>query len=151
MQGNSSDSSEAERAGEVAAAISTGAVKLLREYTGRGPTKTRTYINSDYIAIVMADILTKGERSLIADGRSELVLTTRKAYQETMKPALIELVESLSGRKVLAFVSDNHLDPDMAVEGFVLEPEQEDDRKHKVEHLIVGEPASDGASSDGAS
>jgi hypothetical protein len=43
-------------------------------------------------------------------------------------------------------VSDNHLDPDMAVEGFVLEPEQEDDRRHKVGHLTVGEPATDGAS-----
>jgi uncharacterized protein YbcI len=141
MEGNSSDAVESERKGAIAAAISTGAVKLLREYTGRGPTKTRTYINSDYIAIVMVDILTKGERSLIADGRSELVLTTRKAYQDTMKPALIGLVEDHTGRKVAAFLSDNHLDPDIAVEGFVLEPENDDDRPHKIEHLTVADGA----------
>jgi uncharacterized protein YbcI len=139
MRGNSSDSVETEQKGEIAAAISTGAVKLLRDYTGRGPTKTRTYINHDFVAVVMADILTKGERSLIADGRSELVLTTRKAYQQTMKPALIELVEAITSRQVIAFLSDNHLDPDIAVEGFVLAPEREDDRPQAVEHLTASD------------
>jgi uncharacterized protein YbcI len=31
-------------------------------------------------------------------------------------------VERLSGRKVIGFMSDNHIDPDLAVEVFVLEP-----------------------------
>jgi hypothetical protein len=30
-------------------------------------------------------------------------------------------VEEITGRKVIAFLSDNHLDPDIAVESFVLE------------------------------
>jgi hypothetical protein len=31
-------------------------------------------------------------------------------------------VEALTGRKVIAFMSDNHVEPDMAVEIFVVEP-----------------------------
>jgi hypothetical protein len=52
------------------------------------------------------------------------VLAARKAYQETMQPALVELVETKTARKVLAALSDNHLDldPDIAVESFILEP-----------------------------
>jgi uncharacterized protein YbcI len=117
----SNNSTDTEQSGRIAAAISNGVVKLLRDYTGRGPTKTRTYINSDYIAVVMYDTLTKGERSLVDDGRRELVLSARKAYQQTMRPALIALVEQLAERKVIAFLSDNHLDPDVAVESFILE------------------------------
>jgi uncharacterized protein YbcI len=121
MTGSSSSSPDTEHSGRVAAAISNGVVKLLRDYTGRGPTKTRTYINSDYIAVVMFDTLTKGERSLVDDGRSELVLSARKAYQQTMHGDLVELVERLTERRVVAFLSDNHLDPDVAVESFILE------------------------------
>jgi uncharacterized protein YbcI len=121
MSGSPSDTLNGERSGEIASTISNGAVKLLREYTGRGPTKARTYMDGDYIAIVMSDILTTGERSLVEDGRSELVLATRKAYQYTMRAELIELVEKATERKVVAFLSDNHLDPDIAVESFILE------------------------------
>ena len=35
---------------------------------------------------------------------------------------MIAAVERLSGRSVYAFLSDNHIDPDIAVETFVLAP-----------------------------
>jgi uncharacterized protein YbcI len=107
--------------GELSAAISNGVVRLLREYTGRGPTKARTYMKDDLVSVVLEDSLTKGERSLVQDGESALVLAARKAYQRTMQRDLISLVEQLTGRKVIAFLSDNHLEPDVAVESFVLE------------------------------
>jgi uncharacterized protein YbcI len=102
-------------------------VRLLSEYTGRGPTKARTYINEDLISIVLQDTLTKGEQSLVRDGNVEIVLASRKAYQNTMRSDLVELVEKLTGRKVLAFLSDNHLEPDVAVESFVLTPHADGD------------------------
>jgi len=105
------------------AAISNAVVRLLAEYTGRGPTKARTYINDDYIAVVLQDTLTKGERSLVRDGKTELVLATRKAYQQTMSRDLIAAVEQLTGRTVHAFLSDNRTDPDVAIESFVLAPQ----------------------------
>ena len=50
------------------------------------------------------------------DGRTALVLQTRKAYQDTMGADLIAGVEGITGRKVDAFMSDNHIDPDVAVD-----------------------------------
>ncbi len=105
------------------AAISNAVVRLLAEYTGRGPTKARTYINDDYIAVVLQDTLTKGERSLVRDGKTELVLAVRKAYQQTMAQDLIAVIEQHTGRTVFAFLSDNHADPDVAIESFLLAPQ----------------------------
>ena len=110
----------------VSADISRGAVQLIREYTGRGPTKARTIINHEMVAIVLADTLTKGERSLVARGREDHVLETRRSYQSVMRDDLIALVETNTGRKVQAMLSDNHIDPDIAVEFFVLEAAGQD-------------------------
>ncbi|HTA13888.1 MAG TPA: DUF2294 domain-containing protein [Solirubrobacteraceae bacterium] len=108
--------------GSISSAISGAVVQLMREYTGRGPTKSRTYIDENLITVVLQDTLTMGERSLVRDGEADLVLTSRRAFQRTMSSQLIAAVEEHSGRKVLAFLSDNHLDPDVAVECFVLVP-----------------------------
>jgi uncharacterized protein YbcI len=104
----------------MASAISNVLVRLLSEYTGRGPTQARTYINENLITIVLQDTLTKGELSLVRNGETGLVLANRKAYQNAMGPDLIASIEEISGRKVLAFLSANHIDPDYAVESFVL-------------------------------
>lgn len=104
------------------AAISNATVRLLAEYTGRGPTKARAYIHEDFIAVVVQDAMTKGERSLVRDGQTELVLSTRKAYQRTMRDELVATVEQITGRTVHAFLSDNHADPDVGIECFVLAP-----------------------------
>jgi uncharacterized protein YbcI len=112
--------------GSIAADISNAVVRVLSEYTGRGPTRARTHIDDELICVVMRDTLTKGERSLVANGKVELVLAARKGYQEAMKADLVGAVERISGRKVLAFLSDNHIEPDIGVETFVLEPQDDD-------------------------
>ena len=111
--------------GAMAAAIARSTVQLLSEYTGRGPTKARAYIAPDLITVVLRDTLNHGERSLLREGKHELVLAVRRAYQETMGPSLIEAIERHSGQQVLAFLSDTHLDPDIAVESFVMAGEAE--------------------------
>jgi uncharacterized protein YbcI len=107
--------------GERAAAISNLVVKLVSEYTGRGPTKARTYLNDDVITVVLQEMLTKAEQSLVRDGQSELVLRTRLAFQQTMRDDFVQGVEGITGAKVRAFLSSNHMDPDIAVETFILE------------------------------
>jgi len=106
----------------VSAEISSGAVQLLREHTGRGPTKARTVISKDTVAIVLGETLTKGERNFVAKGERQHVLNTRDLLQQSMRDDWIQLVEGLSGRTVEAFLSDDHIDPDCAVEFFVLQP-----------------------------
>jgi uncharacterized protein YbcI len=111
--------------GSVQAEISNAIVQLLREYTGRGPTRARTTISGDLVVCMLADTLTKGELSLVKDGHEELVLTTRKAYQNTMRTDIVAAVERITSRKAMAFMSDNHIDPDYAVEVVILEPDHD--------------------------
>jgi uncharacterized protein YbcI len=108
----------------IAARISNHVVQTMSAYTGRGPTKAWTSINKDLISVVLRDTLTKGERSLVDGDQGQLVIDMRKAYQNTMRDDLIVGIEQISGRKVIAFLSDNHIDPDIAVESFVLEPHE---------------------------
>jgi uncharacterized protein YbcI len=103
--------------------ISRRSVQLLREYTGRGPTKARTVIDHDSVMIVLEDTLTKGERKLAELGKAEHVLRTRHQFQIVMRDDLIQVVEQQTGRRVIAFLSDNHIDPDAAAEVFLLEPD----------------------------
>jgi uncharacterized protein YbcI len=104
------------------AMISTSAVRLMHEYTGRGPTKAKTLINEDVVTVLLADTLTKGERRLVDTGRSDRVLQLRHDYQMIMRDELVGIVERQLHRNVIAFMSQNHIDPDLAVEVFVLEP-----------------------------
>jgi uncharacterized protein YbcI len=102
--------------------ISRSAVQLIREYTGRGPTRARTTINTDSVMIALGDTLTKGERKLAEAGKADHVLQTRHQFQAVMRDELVHVVEQETGRKVIAFMSDNHIDPDIGAEVFVLEP-----------------------------
>ena len=112
--------------GHLLAAISNAVVHCTREYTGRGPTKARTTIGDDIIVTRVEDTLTKGERSLADSGKGDMVLDIRRCFQATMREQLVAEVEKLTGRKVIAFMSDNHIEPAMGVEIFVLQPSEAD-------------------------
>jgi uncharacterized protein YbcI len=104
------------------AMISTSVVRLFREHTGRGPTKAKTMIKDEVVTVLLADTLTPGERNLVENGRADRVLQLRQDYQTVMQDDLVAVVERQLDRKVIAFMSQNHIDPDLAVEVFVLEP-----------------------------
>jgi uncharacterized protein YbcI len=109
--------------GSAAAAISDTVVRLMSEYTGRGPTKAKTVIGRDVITVLLQDTLTKGERRLADAGKAEIVLRMRQEFQRTMREDLVTATEMILERKVIAFMSDNHIEPDMAAEVFVLAPQ----------------------------
>lgn len=118
--------------GLLANSISNAVVKLFAEYLGRGPTKARTVVSRDLISVVLEDTVTKAEHSLIERGRKEIVLEMRRALQVTMREPLVEAVESLSGRRVIAFLSDHQTEPDFAIANFVLEPLVHDPRDDRL-------------------
>jgi uncharacterized protein YbcI len=97
-------------------------VRLLSQYTGRGPTRARTFFNDDMVTVVLQDTLTKAEITLVGNNRRELVLLTRTTFQEVMGDDLIGGIEEITGRTVTAFLSANHIDPDIAIETFILAP-----------------------------
>lgn len=111
--------------GTAANAISTEIVRILHEYTGRGPTKARTVIGRDVVTVVLQDTLTRAERNLVTADKADLVLHMRQEFQRAMREEMVASVEMNMERRVAAFMSANHIDPDMGVEVFVLEPQPE--------------------------
>jgi uncharacterized protein YbcI len=116
--------------GMVANAISNATVRIVSEYTGRGPTKAKTVISHDAVIVLMEDTMTKAEHALVTAGKADMVLQIRQQLQRTMREDLIAAVEMNMERKVVAFMSDNHIDPDMAAEVFVLEPQPQRDEEN---------------------
>jgi uncharacterized protein YbcI len=108
--------------GPLAAAISNTVVKALARTTGRGPTKAKTTLGDNAVFVVLQDSLTVGEQTLSAGGEGAAVLDLRRRWQRIMEADVSREIEALMGRKVIGFMSDNHIDPDLAVEVFVLEP-----------------------------
>jgi uncharacterized protein YbcI len=102
--------------------ISDAIVRLFAVRTGHGATRAWTTLGENLIVCVLQNVLSKGEQSLVQHGERDAVLTTRSAYQEMIEGDAVSAVEEISGRSVSAFMSANHLEPDLAVEIFVLEP-----------------------------
>jgi uncharacterized protein YbcI len=108
--------------GEVLAAISTGLVRLHSRYYGKGPTKAKTYLVNDTVICLLRGGFTTVERTLIDEGNVNAVYEIRRSFQRAMEDHFTAVVEDAMGRKVIAYMSQIHQDPDMAVEIFVLEP-----------------------------
>jgi len=115
-----SDETDRSAQGSVAASVSTRLVQLVAEYCGRGPSKARTVVGSDYILVLFAETLTRWEHRLIATGHREQVLALRRALYDAMRPEAVSAVRDLVGRDVTCFLADSETDPDVSVAVFVL-------------------------------
>ena len=108
--------------GQLVAAISRAVVRELAKTTGRGPTKAKTTLGENAVFVVLQDTLTPGERNLVEAGQSQAVLDLRRLWQSVMRTSCSRQIEELTGRQVIGFMSDNHIDPDIAVEVFIPHP-----------------------------
>ena len=115
-----SDPNQQLTGGPLRVAISNAVSQVLVDYTGRGPEKVRTTIDADTVVCMFHGNLNRAERKLVDSGRGDLVLQVRHNFQEAMRSDLVDAVSGLTGRAVVAFMSTNHLDPDLGVELFVL-------------------------------
>ena len=106
--------------GATAAAISEAIVGLLRERTGRGPTKARTALSSDLAIVTLGDCRTVAERTLAAEGHHALATQFRAALHAGMRDEAIAAVEAITGRQVAAYLTNQQHDPDLAVIAFHL-------------------------------
>ncbi len=108
--------------GELNAAVTREIVRIHTAAIGRGPKKSYSFHNGDTLITVMLEVLTRAERNLVSFGEGDTVLAVRRLSHRAMAAEMKAEVERLTGRKVVAFMSDNHLDPDMAIEVFILDP-----------------------------
>jgi uncharacterized protein YbcI len=109
------------KGGELNAALTSAVVGIYRTHLGRGPSSASSFHEHDVVTVIMRDVMTPVEMSLSRSGKGQAVTDMRHLYQETMEIDFKAAVERLTGRKVVAFISGNHVDPDIAVEMFILD------------------------------
>ena len=107
--------------GEMRTAISDGLVALLKEFYGRGPDRTKTYISGDLVVCLLRGGFTRVEQTLLDGGHGQEVINQRMAFQNVMRERFEQVVEDATGRKVIGFMSGNQQAPDMICEIFILE------------------------------
>ncbi len=123
MEQFTSDESHVRLAGgRLLAQISTSIVAMLREHYGRGPMKAKTYVMDDVILVVMRGSgFTALEQTHMDSGQPDEVVAMREQFQELMAKRYKDTIEELTGRTVIAFLSQAHVDPDITVEMFVVD------------------------------
>jgi uncharacterized protein YbcI len=122
MELSSSPDPPADRA-TVAADISREIARLHARLFGRGPTRAKTFVYDEFALCVLEDILTPAERTLVGVDNAEQVRATRNAFQDAVGPDFITIVEEATGRRVRAYVSQIHVEPDLVAELFLFEPD----------------------------
>jgi uncharacterized protein YbcI len=104
-------------------AVTDAMVGLHERYHHRVPVTAKTLLlGDDLIACVLGGVYTDVEKTMIELQRTTIVQETRSAFQSAMQHKFIAAVESLSGRDVLAFISNHHVGPDMEIGLFMLKP-----------------------------
>jgi uncharacterized protein YbcI len=107
--------------GELNAAITREVVRIHTASLGRGPRKSFSFYNGNVVVSVLHEGLSRAERTLVDAGDAEAVRAMRKSLRMAISDDLRESVEELTGREVVALLSDNHVDPDVAIEIFILD------------------------------
>ncbi len=118
----SSDEGRPLAGGNLLAAISTAIVGILADHYGRGPMRAKTYVLDDIIVVVMRGSgFTALEQTIMDSGQPERVIEMREDFQRVMKDRYSETIKELTGRNVVAFLSQAHVEPDLTLEIFFID------------------------------
>src|SRR3954471_18542840 len=108
--------------GQLLAAISNRIVAIIREHYGRGPMKAKTYVMDDVVLVVMRGSgFTPLEQTIIDDDGADRVVAMRHDFQRVMADRYRETIKDLTGRNVVAFLSQAHVEPDVTIEIFLVD------------------------------
>jgi uncharacterized protein YbcI len=102
--------------------ISNAAVALHRDHFGRGPGAAKSHVTDGVVICVLTDVFTPVERTLIDAGEADHVRKTRAIHQVALEETYKQRMAEVIGRPVTAYMSTIHIDPDIAVEVFLLGP-----------------------------
>ncbi len=96
--------------GQIEAEISEAIIKFEKDYMGRGPLETKTFIIDDMVLVRLKGVLTKAEHQLAApeqvDSGRKLIKQVRIALLEKGRPLLESVIESITERKVKSLHTD---------------------------------------------
>jgi uncharacterized protein YbcI len=108
---------------QMLAAITEAMVAFHQRYHHRKPVTAKSLLlGDDLIACVMGGVYTDVEKTMIEIQKTTIVQETRNAFQDAMQDKFINAVQDLAGRRVLAFISNHHVGPDIEIELFFLAP-----------------------------
>lgn len=96
--------------GQVEAEISEAVIRFEKEYMGRGPLETKTYIIDDMVLVRLKGVLTQAEHQLAkASGETrgrELIKQVRIELIEKGRPLLEAVIQSIVNRPVKSLHMD---------------------------------------------
>jgi uncharacterized protein YbcI len=109
--------------GLLSSQISREIVRVHARLYGRGPTRAKTFLGDDYALCILEDVFTRAEHTLIGAGNAQQVRANRLAFQDAVGAEFTAIVEGVTARRVKAFVSQIHIESNLAVELFLFEPD----------------------------
>ena len=108
-------------AGQLDPALANAIVQIQTEHLDLAPAHATAFHHSNIVVVVMDRVLTNAEKLLAQNGSYADVAEVRHLFQQEMESDFRAAVERLTGRKVIAFMSANNLEPDLAAEIFILD------------------------------
>jgi len=96
--------------GEIEAAVCEGIARFEQDYMGRGPKDIHAYLINDLLVVRLKGVLTVAEQQLVAalpaeKGR-DLLKQVRVHLVETARPVMEEMIEKITGVKVVTLHHD---------------------------------------------
>ena len=96
--------------GQLEVEISEAVIKFEKEYMGRGPDETKSYIIDDMILVRLKGVLTPAEKQLAKTGEyrddKALIKQVRIRLLEKARVLLETLIQDIAGRKVISLHTD---------------------------------------------
>ena len=108
--------------GPAAMAICNAITRALKRTSGKGPTKVKAYSTPDHVAVVVQDMLTPLERTLLEDGHEELVSEARQVITGRVANECRATIEQATGRRVVGWQTDVNPSADRAFTLIQLQP-----------------------------
>jgi uncharacterized protein YbcI len=105
--------------GNLVSEITNRIVALMRGHYRPGPIKTKTYILDNLSVFVLTDGLTAVERTTMEGAARPNECSRCAATSGGWWKSLGKMIEALTGRKLLAFLSQVHVEPDLTIGMFV--------------------------------
>ena len=107
--------------GDIRSGLSNTLVALMKEHWGKGPESAKSFLNDEYVMVVLEGGLTRNEETLLAAGEERLVRDYRLRFQRAVEAEFTGAVERITGRTVLTYHSQIVFDPPRSFELFVLD------------------------------
>ena len=108
--------------GPAAMAICNAITGALKQSCGKGPPKVKAYSRHDHVAVVVQDMLTTLERTLVQNGHEQLVSEARRVLDARVAKECRATIEQATGQRVVGWQTEVNPSADRAITLVQLQP-----------------------------